>query len=200
MPPHVPNISPLQVIYQAFPDAIRFVGGQITRVRNVVSSRGEREDRLSDVVRGLLARRIYVELTRRHAHDMIRYERRAARQAAGVVAGGVGAPRDAGAEAIFDPFDLLPPDEAARQPELMDGGAEAGMPPARAPAAPGIPQEREISMIEVDDDATVRTRVFPRTVHCQRCGHFELLNPERVPPTLSCPCCDGGTFRIEPIT
>jgi hypothetical protein len=204
MPSHASNISPLQVIYQAFPDAIRFVGGQITRVRNVVSSRGDRDDRLSDVVRGLLARRIYVELTRRHAHDMVRYERRAAReverQAAGAVAGGAVMAGDVVAEPAFDPFDLLPPYEALGEPERMGGGADGGALATHAPAAPGMPQEREISMIEVDDDATVRTRVFPRTVHCQRCDHFELLNPERVPPTLSCPCCGGGTFRIEPIT
>jgi hypothetical protein len=197
MPPRAPNISPLQVIYQAFPDAIRFLNGQITRVRNIMSSRGEREDRLSDLVRRSLARRIYAELARSHAHDVLRYQRRitrlAARQAAAASeAGGVVRAEPPAADA-FDPFDLVVP----------EGTPETGAPDHRgaqqAPAAPAMPQEREISLIEVDDDATVRTRVFPRTVHCHRCGHFELVDAERVPSTLDCQCCGNGMLRIEPI-
>ncbi|HEX2080455.1 MAG TPA: DUF1998 domain-containing protein [Longimicrobium sp.] len=199
MPPRAPNISPLQVIYQAFPDAMRFVSGQITRVRDVVSARGEREDRLSDLVRRSLARRIYTELARRHAHDLARYERRAARQAlAGAAEGGGGATAAGNAGDSFDPFDLILPGDAS-DGALADGMGAAAAGAARPPSPPAMPQEREISLIEVDDDATVRTRVFPRTVHCRRCGHFELLDPEHVPATLHCPCCREGMFRIEPI-
>jgi hypothetical protein len=200
MPVRTPTISPLQVIYQAFPDAIRFVSGQIARVRDVVSSRGDREDRLSGLVRRALARRIHAELMRRHAHDTMRYERRTARQGATPTpaSGQVGDSAATG----FDPFQLAAPEEgavtldAARE---LGSGHDFATGAGGAPSAPNTPHEREISLIEVDDDTTVRTSVYPRTVHCQRCGHFQLLNPDRVPSNLQCPCCHQGMLQIEPI-
>lgn len=197
MPVRAPNISPLQVIYQAFPGAVRFVSGQIARVRDISSSRGEREDRLSELVRRTVARRIFVELERRHAHDMLRHARRLERpRAVQAIVEGRGIDGDADAiPDAFDPFDLVIP--ADEEPAVPAGGGAADA--LRAPPAPAMPREREISVIEIDEDATVRTRVFPRSVHCQRCGHFEILNPERVPATLQCRCCREAMLRIEPI-
>lgn len=202
MPPRAPNISPLQVLYQAFPDAVRFVAGQITRVRSVNSTRGDRDDPLSVLVRRAIAPRILAELQRRFAHESTRAQRRADRRADEGAAAGV-AVGDGAVPAADIPVDEGVPNGFGALEEL----AMADEAPSQAPAPgrpvqllpPGMPRERDISLIEIDEDATVRTRVFPRSVHCQRCGHFELLDPNNVPATLQCPCCKAGTLRVEPI-
>ncbi|MGH8544368.1 MAG: hypothetical protein ACREX3_12230, partial [Gammaproteobacteria bacterium] len=183
-----PKITPIQVLYRAFPGAVRFVAQQMTRVGNIVSTRGDREDRLGELVRRALTRRIRAELNRRHVHDTQRQARRAAR--AQPRAGGP-APAEGG---------------AATPPELVMPGGFDDQPPAAAeePEAEGGSErtavaERDIGLIEVDDNATVRTRVFPRSAHCRRCDHFLLLNPNQVPASLQCPCCRRAELRVEPI-
>jgi ssDNA-binding Zn-finger/Zn-ribbon topoisomerase 1 len=186
------QISPLQVIYGTFPNAVRMIDGHITRVATVVSSRGDRDDALSDEVRHSLARRILVELRRQHGHDVVRAERRMARLAA------AGQPQ-ASAAAVDD---LLLPggfaDDADAFADLA-GGGETDVNGVFMPAEPGLPAERDISLIEVDQDASVRTRVFPRTAHCGACNHYLVLDPAHVPATMSCPCCAHGDLRIEAI-
>lgn len=74
--------------------------------------------------------------------------------------------------------------------ELLDEEAEEAQRPVQA---------RRLAFIFVNEDAIIRTRVFPRTFHCQTCGHLEVIDPERVPATWECPCCHRGRLRHEPI-
>src|SRR5437588_2319294 len=190
MPGQPAKITPIQVLYRAFPGAVRFVAQQMTRVNTIVSTRGDREDRLGELVRRALTRRIRAELNRRHAHDTQRQARRAAR--AEPRPGGP-APAEGGQPGPGLPELVMPggfadqPRAAADEPEEEDG-------PERTAVA-----GRELSLSEVDDDATVRTRVFPRSAHCRRCDHFLLLDPSQVPASLQCPCCHRAELRVEPI-
>lgn len=182
-----PRISPIQVLYRAFPGAVRFVAQQITRIATIVSTRGDREDRLGDLVRRAIARRLRGELNRKHAHELQRQARRTARGQP---------PRGAAGSDT--------PESAATPPLIMPGGFEdVGVVPETPDPEGGSERttvaEREIGLIEVDEDAIVRTRVFPRSAHCRRCSHFILLDPNHVPPSLTCPCCRNGELRIEPI-
>lgn len=181
-----PTLSPLQVIFRAFPDSVRYVGGHMTRVRDVSNPDGDRRDPLGVRIRQALARRMTYELARREAHEALRQQRFAARRAQPPA-------QPENAEAL-EPDTILP--------ELFDeettGSPQRGT--ARAtPVATPMLHARDISLIEVTDDSFVRTRVFPRSVQCHRCGHFLLLNPERPPATFLCPCCKDGQLVIEPI-
>jgi hypothetical protein len=58
---------------------------------------------------------------------------------------------------------------------------------------------RDVSLISVDEQSVIRTRIYPRTFHCQSCGHFSALDPQRPPATLVCPCCSQDDLVQEPI-
>src|SRR5690606_17351379 len=148
------TISPLQVIYGAFPDAVRFVGGQLTRVRDVQNPEGERTDTLGHRVREAVARRISQELRGITEHENTRLQRYTARR---------GQADEGGADARE--LDLILPALFDAQPAGPPGG---GAGPAAPIAAPPSIRARDIGLIEVTEDARVRTRVFPRSVHCQR--------------------------------
>src|SRR5437899_896088 len=72
MPSRRQTLSPLQVIFTAFPDAVRYVTGQMARVRDVSNATGDRRDQLSVRVREAVARRISGELRRREQHEQLR--------------------------------------------------------------------------------------------------------------------------------
>ena len=155
----------------------------MVRVRDVSNPDGDRRDHLSTRIRDNLSRRIAGELQRRETHEQLREQRFAARRAAEASSG-------TATEHVEDlilpaAFDEAPPVNSA------------------APAAPDTPRptvrSRDISLIEVTEDSSVRARIFPRSVHCLRCGHFLILNPERPPTTLVCPCCKDGQLVVEPI-
>jgi len=179
-------ISPLQVIFTTFPGAVRYTGTAMTQVRDISNPEGERRDALSTRVREELARRMDLELLSREAHEALQQQSFAARQAAQSQSGG-------GDEA----------DEVL--PDFFDDAATTVSGPGAPPG--GTAQNRvrtrlrpsDISLIEVTDDALVRTRIFPRSAQCNRCGHFLLLDPHHPPSNLRCQCCGEGRLVIEPI-
>lgn len=179
-------ISPLQVIFTTFPDAVRYTGTAMTQVRDISNPEGERRDALSIRVREELARRMDLELLSREAHEALQQQSFAARQVAQAQTGGP-AERD----------DVLP--------DFFDDAVATANGAAPAPGTPPQNQVRgrlranDISVIEVTDDALVRTRIFPRSVHCNSCGHFLLLDPNHPPSSLRCSCCGEGRLVIEPI-
>ena len=183
------TISPLQVIFNAFPDAVRYVGGTMTQVRDISNPDGDRRDALGVRIREELARRMDVELGQREAHEALQQQSFAARRAAQPQGGTGGQPIEADLvlPALFDeelPTGDDPAPGARQEPQVA--------PRARLRAS-------DVSLIEVTADATVRTKVFPKSAQCQRCGHFLLLDPQRPPANLVCPCCHQGRLAIEPI-
>ena len=183
------RISPRQAIYHAFPDGTRFHDGQLTRITDIVSSKGDRTDRLSFLMREALARRIDVELARLHRHDSDRFQRGTERHE--------GDDTESSGDVISE-----------QEPGLVlpSGFASSGIAPSDAkpegvvgPVPPSSVGAGDIALIEVDGDATIRSRVFPLTVHCQTCGHLEHLDPESPPTGLQCDCCGQGQLRVESI-
>lgn len=173
------TISPWQVVFSAYPGSVRYVGGQMTRVRDISNPEGDRRDQLSTQVKRRVAELIAEELVHRDEHEQLRQQRYHLRNDTGA---------DADDEAELD------------LPGLFDD-------PAPIAAANFAPQEQiqvrvragDISLIEVTDDSAVRTKIYPRSVHCQACGHFLLLDPEDPPASLNCPCCNDGRLIVEPI-
>ncbi len=172
------TISLWQVVFTAFPGAVRYVGGQMTRVRDVSNPDGDRRDLLATQVKHRIAELIAGELAHRDEHELLRQQR----------------------------FELRnPPDEAEGAEGELDlpGFFDEAVPIADEPAPVERLQTRvragDISLIEVTDDAAVRTRIYPRSVHCQACGHFLLLDPGNPPASLTCPCCEDGELVVEPI-
>lgn len=184
-------ISPLQVIFTTFPDAVRYTGPIMTQVRDISNPDGERRDSLSVRIREELARRMDLELAHREAHEALQQQSFAARQAA---------QSQGGVEGQLAEAELVLPAFFDEQSEPAVGAAAAPAGGAQAPAQPRARlRQSDISLIEVTDDALVRTRVFPRSAQCQRCGHFLLLDPHHPPGNLGCPCCHEGRLVVEPI-
>lgn len=159
----------------------------MTRVRDISNPEGDRRDHIGGIIRELLSRRYSSELAHRESHERVRQERFASRRT----------PADGGSAAIPASDPILPEffDEPAESqssplPTLTGTGVTQGAPVVRA---------RDISLVEVAEDSIVRTRVFPRSVHCRACGHFLVLDAEHVPSSLVCPCCRTGNLVIEPI-
>src|SRR5205814_2304592 len=97
-------ISPLQVIFTAFPDAVRYVGGQMTRVRDISNPDGDRRDALSILIREALTRRMDLQLAQREAHEALQQQRFTARRAAQAqgATGGQEMEPDVALPALFD--------------------------------------------------------------------------------------------------
>jgi len=136
-------MSALQVIYTAFPGAIRYVGRSMARVRDVGAAATERLDPLSHRVREGLARRMEGELARVVAHQSERMGRFAPASDA-VRDGGEGG--DGSADELPGIFDL-------GDDPVHDTGRH--IPSASVRAA-------DIGLIEVDANTVVRTKAFPR--------------------------------------
>lgn len=138
-----PRISPLQVIFTAFPDAARYIGAQITRVRDVTNPDGDRRDQLGVRIRQALAHRITAELARLDRHEALRQQRLTARRNAAAQGGGPAAAPET---------DLILPAFFDEDPPQPGAAATAGVP---SPAMPSV-RASEISLIEVTDDSVVR--------------------------------------------
>lgn len=179
-------ISPLQVIFTTFPDAVRYAGTAMTQVRDISNPEGESRDALSMRVRDELARRMDLELLSREAHENLQQLSFAARQAAQPQVGSA----EQADEVLPDFFD----DASATVTGAIAAAGNATHNRVRTRLRPS-----DISIIEVTDDALVRTRVFPRSAQCNNCGHFLLLDPHHPPSSLRCPCCGEGRLVIEPI-
>src|SRR5688572_13156738 len=97
-----PRISPLQVIFTSFPDAVRYIGGHMSRVRDVSNPDGDRRDQLSVRLRQALAVSISAELIRVDQHEADRQLRFTARHAAPAGADTGGGDIDLDLPAFFD--------------------------------------------------------------------------------------------------
>jgi hypothetical protein len=170
-------LSPSAVLFTAYPGAFRYVDGGITRVSEITSLEGDRTDPLSTRVRRAVARRIDAELGQVRAHTEERSRRAAARRGQGLAA------------AALTEDDFL-------MNLFGDGGRPTEAVAAVTPTGLGI---GDVGLIRVDAEARVRTRLYPRSFHCQVCEHYLLIDPVHPPATLRCPCCTTGMLVVEPI-
>jgi hypothetical protein len=177
------TLSPLQVLYGGYPGSVRYVSGQLNRIRDITNPNGDRRDQLSARVRQVVATLMTNEIRRRDEHEAIREQRYAVRRPQTAAQ----APADSELElpALFD-------EESPSAPASLKTSGHAL-------SSLSTVQPRDLSLIEVEEDVLVRTRVFPRSIHCNACGHFLLLMPDRPPTTLTCPCCRNAQLVVEPI-
>ena len=150
----------------------------MTRVRDISNADGDRRDLLATQVKRRVAELIAEELNHRDEHEQLRQQRFELRN-----------PQDEAEDNAGD-LDL---------PGLFDDPVPIADEPAPVERLQTRVRAGDISLIEITDDAAVRTRIYPRSVHCQACGHFLLLDPANPPATLNCPCCEEGELVVEPI-
>lgn len=178
------RISPAQVVYGAFPGAVRFLGNQMNRVIDIVNPEGERKDPLSLKIRQEVVLRMNSEFSKISAHEQARRERFESRR---LESNDTDPTRDVNKTDLILPdlFDLKQGDESPDKNVSRTTSISLTV--------------RDVSLIEVNSGSSVRTEVFPRSVHCQRCSHFLILDPERPPRSMTCPCCRKGQLVVEPI-
>ena len=169
------GISPVAAVFRAYPDAFLNAPNAIVRVQSISSLDGDRRDKMARYVLEQIALLITKEKNRVDTHHREAQRRRQANKQDSELVGS----ENENLDGIFEDAGILD-----------EGGDEGGDQPVRA---------RNINFILVDDQATVRTRIFPRTFHCKNCGHFVALDPARPPAVLLCPCCHKGQLVQEPI-
>jgi ssDNA-binding Zn-finger/Zn-ribbon topoisomerase 1 len=176
------TLSPLSAVYKTYPDAFYNFENAIVRVQSIDNHSGESKSLMSAFILEKVARRITQERQLIEQHRVEAERRRVKR-------GRANTPQRDGEDAD----------------ELLDGifGTdfsldEGGVEPPEALNTSAIKASR-LSFIPLNEDATIRTSVFPRTFHCTNCNHFEAIDPERPPATLLCPCCKKSRMTQEPI-
>lgn len=173
------NIIPAyQTIFRAFPGTIRYLNGQLVKIRNILNPNGERLDPLSARVKMGLVDRIIPEIERIQTHQQERNRRVSQRQ------NNEENPSNSEEDFLDSFFDDEFNDEFENDVLQV---ASINL------------QPRDISLIEIDPDTSLRTNVYPRSVHCVNCNHFFLLDPQSIPTSLVCPCCNQDELVVEPI-
>src|SRR5581483_909603 len=177
------HVSPTEVIFRGFPDAMRNAARAVVRIRSIENRAGDTPN--GQMVRHILARvaeRITDELALQTAHRQEQLRRRRVRRnEAANPANNTGSDTDDLFGAMFG-----------------DGPAVADVADPETITEPTI-RPQNINFVLVDSDALTRTRLFPRTFYCGSCGHFVAIQPDQPPTSLRCPCCRQSTLRQEPI-
>lgn len=171
------GISPAAVIFKVYPDAFWNVTNAIVRVQTISSLDGEKRDKMTRHVLEQIAGLITKEKSRVESHHHEAYRRRGLKEQHTESSGSE--MEGSLIDGIFEDMEIL----------VEEGGEESDKPV----------KARNISFIMIDAQASIRTKVFPRTFHCKQCGHFVALDPAHSPQNLECPCCNQGQLVQEPI-
>jgi hypothetical protein len=180
--------SPAAVIFKIYPDAFWNAASAITKVTYIDSADGETRNRLTNHV----LQRIAEHITRERRSFEVHFQEKQRREnlphnqriaQTQPLANNISTDTDF--DAIFG--EILP---------LLEGLDQNSNTSSQLP--PPVHRDR-LSFILVDEQARVRTKLFPRTFHCKNCGHFTVLNPGQPPATLTCPCCHRDKLIQEPI-
>lgn len=172
-----PNrISPTAVVFTAYPNAFRNIANAIVRIKSISHPEGELRNRRVRYVLERIAERMTQEYARVEQHHQEAQRRRRHHSQSSSATS-----KDATLDDIFGEVEIL---------EDRSEGEGEEIHPIRASS---------LSFILVDDDSNIRTRIFPRSFHCQACGHFAAINAEHPPASLVCPCCQQAYLVQEPI-
>ncbi|NWJ47032.1 MAG: hypothetical protein HXX08_14310 [Chloroflexi bacterium] len=178
-------LSPAAVIFKVYPDAFWNSSNAITKVVYIDNADGDTRNRMITHVLQRLAQ----HLTREHDKVELHFQEQQRRrnlqqlQLSTTTSAADNGEQDFDFSEIFGDLPLMEED--------LDTTIDATQfPPVRA---------SHISFILVNEQAKVRTKLYPRTFHCKYCGHFLALNPARPPLNLTCPCCRHDQLIQEPI-
>lgn len=170
-------ISGSQVVHQRFPYAFYNQRNAVVQVRYIRNTVELPNPRLVRHVRQQIADRMSGDLEVRNTHMSEAQRRRQQRQ-------------EAENQHIGEEDDFL---DDLFGDELIDLADEDNI------GFPDRIRPEQLEFVLVDSNASVRTRIFPRSFHCSRCGHYIILDPNNLPRSLKCPCCQSGDLRQESI-
>ncbi|MGC2237995.1 MAG: DUF1998 domain-containing protein [Pyrinomonadaceae bacterium] len=170
------KLSPSAVIFNTFPDAFRNYASSIIRVKSIIHPDGDANNTRIRHVLENIARRMSHEKNRVDSHYMEIQHRAAANKSQSQVEGN---------STVLD--DIFGDIEIETEIIVDTGEKRAHI------------QSKNLSFILVDDDSTVRTKVFPRSFHCSNCNHFEYIDPSKPPRNLLCTHCKRENLVQEPI-